>query len=281
MSAPSAPLVSVCIPAYKGAVHLPATIDSVLGQTLGDFELIVIDDHSPDATAEVVSQFKDPRIRCLRNPSNLGPEGNWNRCLREARGRYFKLLPQDDLLYPDTLRRQVDVLDVDKDESIAIVFGARNIIDADGRVLMRRGYRRAGDGVVRSRDLLRWCVRLGGNLIGEPGGVLLRKSLADRVGGFSARFPYVIDLEYWSRLLAHGAGYYLADPVVAFRVSPGSWSVAIGRGQSRDFRGLISKLAAEPGAMIGAFDVSAGNAAAVVANAMRLTFYRFALRARK
>ena len=87
------PLVSVCIPTYRGMPHLRAAIDSVLAQTLSDFELVVIDDNSPDDSFAIASSYGDRRIRCLRNPRNLGPEGNWNRCLAEAKGRYVKLLP--------------------------------------------------------------------------------------------------------------------------------------------------------------------------------------------
>ena len=103
------PLVSVCIPTYRGAVHLGAAIGSVLSQSFGDFELIIIDDHSPDDTAAVVAQHKDPRIRYIRNESNLGAQGNWNRCLSESRGKLFKLLPQDELpMEPRELMKEIE-----------------------------------------------------------------------------------------------------------------------------------------------------------------------------
>ena len=88
---PASPLLTIAIPTYRGAQVIGDTIRSVLSQTLSDFELIVVDDNSPDATEAVVLAFDDPRIRYLKNPANLGPEGNWNRCLAEARGRYFKI----------------------------------------------------------------------------------------------------------------------------------------------------------------------------------------------
>jgi len=97
------PIVSVCIPTYKGAATIGAAIESVLGQSFASFELIVIDDGSPDATRLIVESFADPRITYLRNDHNLGPEDNWNRCLEVARGKYFKLLPHDDLLHPQCL----------------------------------------------------------------------------------------------------------------------------------------------------------------------------------
>ena len=54
-----------------------------------DFELVIVDDNSPDETASIIARYDDPRIRFFRNPRNLGPEGNWNRCLEEAKGRHF------------------------------------------------------------------------------------------------------------------------------------------------------------------------------------------------
>lgn len=99
------PLVSVFIPTYRGEATIGAAIESVLTQTLSDFELVVIDDGSPDSTQAIVAQYHDPRLRYVRNECNLGPQGNWNCCLAEARGKYFKLLPHDDLLYLECLAR--------------------------------------------------------------------------------------------------------------------------------------------------------------------------------
>lgn len=272
------PLVSVCIPTYRGAVYLQAALDSVLAQTLNDLELVVIDDNSPDNTSEIVAKYTDSRIRYLRNPVNLGPEGNWNRCLCEARGTYFKLLPQDDCLYPDALARQVRVLAEDASENIALVFGSRTILGSAGRSLMQRGYPWGKEGRVPSRELIRRCVRFGTNLIGEPGSVLMRRRLADTVGSFDGSIPYIIDLDYWVRLLAHGDGYYLPDPVAAFRVSSGSWSVAIGRSQGRDFRRFVARYRQRVPQGLSALDTALGAITSRINNVSRLAVYRFALK---
>jgi glycosyltransferase involved in cell wall biosynthesis len=271
------PLISVCIPTYRGAAHLPAAIDSVLEQTLSDFELVIIDDNSPDQTAEIVSAYSDSRIRYLRNSVNLGPEGNWNRCLAEARGTYFKLLPQDDLLYPQSLARQAAVLDADTDSHIALVFGARDIVDCAGRIITRRGYPHGRNGALAAHELIRRCVRHGTNLIGEPGGVLFRKATADSVGYFDGSIPYVIDLDYWVRLLSYGEGYYLSDPVSAFRVASSSWSVAIGNSQSTEYSRFIAKVQGISGIEITLLDSLVGKLLAHVNNILRLIFYKLFL----
>ena len=274
----SAPRVSICIPTYKGERTLGAAIKSVLAQTLTDFELIVIDDQSPDGTRELVAGFADARIRYLRNDTNLGPKGNWDRCLLEARGTYFKLLPHDDVLHPVCLQRQVEVLEADQEQGLALVFSAREVLGPGGQLLTRRGYPGGQEGRIRARDVIGACVRRGTNLLGEPGAVLMRKSLADRVGLFDATFPYVIDLDYWFRLLRHGDAYYCADVLAGFRVSGTQWSVAIGSRQSQDFRRFIARVKAQGALSATALDQSFGFFTPALNNVARLLFYRFYLR---
>jgi len=273
-----APKVSVCIPTYRGGATIAAAIESVLAQSFGDFELIVIDDVSPDDTRVVVEHFSDPRLIYLRNERNLGPQGNWNRCLEVAKGAYFKLLPHDDLLYPRCLERQVAALDADHDQRLALVFSARNVLGPDGRLLTCRGYPGGGEGLIAGSEVMRACVRRGTNLLGEPGALLFRKSLADRIGAFDATNPYVIDLDYWFRLLEHGDAYFCAEPLAGFRVSASSWSVAIGSGQSSDFRNFVARFAARGALPATAFDYFCGRITPILNNLARLLFYRLYLR---
>lgn len=271
------PTVSVLIPTYNGARHIKPAIDSVLSQANVDLELIVVDDNSKDGTAELVEAYGDPRIRVIRNPANLGPEGNWNRALQLASGKYVKLLPQDDLLLPLSLAKQVAALEDDKDENIALVFGAREIIGPTGRILARRGFK-GTSGRIPAKTLLRDCVRRGTNVIGEPGALLFRRKLAERVGRFDGQQGYVIDLDYWIRLLAHGDAWYLAEPVSSFRVSGGSWSVAIGSKQSRQYTDFIARMNAAGLVSGSRADIAIGKMNALINNALRLMFYKVFVR---
>lgn len=273
-SQPINPIASVCIPAYMGAEFIDSAIESVLRQTFIDFELIIIDDNSTDETENIVGNYDDPRIRFLRNDRNLGPEGNWNRCLSEARGKYIKLLPQDDLLEPTCLEQQVMVLEADTEERIALVFCARTIIDYLGHNIMTRNYPMHQGGLISSRSVIRSSLRFGTNLIGEPGGVLFRKGLADKIGGFDASIGYIVDLDYWFRLLARGNAYYLPEKLVSFRISTGSWSVALGNKQSDDFLCFIDKIADNPPFDIDKATFIAGKVMAKINNFLRLCMYR-------
>ncbi len=100
---PGDPVVSVIIPAYGGAAVLPAAIESVLKQTWQDFEIVVVDDCSPDNTAEVVRGMSDPRIRYLRNAENQGAFTARKTAMGRARGKLIAFLDQDDAFHPDKL----------------------------------------------------------------------------------------------------------------------------------------------------------------------------------
>jgi glycosyltransferase involved in cell wall biosynthesis len=275
------PAVSICIPSYRGAAHIKASIDSVLAQTWTDFELIVVDDDSPDDTLAVAASVDDERITCLRNERRLGAEGNWNRCLREATGRYVKILPQDDLLDPECLARQLALFEADARGELALVFCARRIIDADGRTLFERRPFGPDPRRVDGRAVFRRCLRRGTNVVGEPGGVLFRRDAARAAGEFDATFPYVVDLDYWLRLLEHGEAGYIPETLVSFRVAATQWSVAIGRSQAAQFSGLAAKMAARPSLAPGPLDVLAGRLLARANNVARLLMYRFMFRKRR
>ncbi len=233
------PLVSVCMPTYNGAVFLEEAVRSVLTQTLADFELLIFDDGSTDDTWAFLQTVLDPRVSLHRNPVNLGPEGNWNRSLAAARGKYIKLFHQDDLLAPTCLERQIEALE--RDPGAVLAFCRRAIIRPDGSRLLTRGAPWP-EGPVGTQEAVRRCVLSGANLLGEPSAVLFRTEAARQVGGFDGSIPYLIDLDYWVRLLALGHGRYLDEPLASFRLSPRQWSAAIGKRQGREFVAFIDRL---------------------------------------
>ncbi len=275
MNTSSTPTVSICIPTYKGEKHIGAAIESVLTQSFTDFELIIIDDNSPDQTHKVVNQFQDKRLLYIKNDANFGPEGNWNKCLAVAQGKYFKLLPHDDILAPDCLRNQINVLENDLSQSIALVFSSRNIIDSSQKIITSRGYPLRREGVIPSHAAIKHCIRSGTNLIGEPGAVMFRKSLSEKTGVFDGSISYPIDLDYWFRLLLNGDAYYIDKQLASFRVAPGSWSIDIGSRQSDDFIRFINRCSNNPSYQITLVDRILGNLMARINNFLRLLFYKF------
>lgn len=95
--------VSVIVPTYNGAASIGDTIQSVLGQTYPHFELIVVDDASPDNSGEVVKAFKDARLRYIRHEQNGGPHRAWLTGLEASRGHFVACLDQDDVYHPEKL----------------------------------------------------------------------------------------------------------------------------------------------------------------------------------
>lgn len=107
------PLVSVIMPAFNAGPFIAEAIESILGQTLPDLELLVVDDGSADRTAEIVSANRDPRLRLIRKPHS-GLIDSLNRGLSEATGRYFARMDADDVALPERLAAELTLLESGK-----------------------------------------------------------------------------------------------------------------------------------------------------------------------
>jgi hypothetical protein len=106
----SMPLVTILMPAFNAAAHLQEALDSLFAQSLGDFELLVVDDGSEDDTPAILAGQKDRRLRVLRNERRLKLSGALNRGLDEARGEFIARMDADDLARPRRLERQAAFL---------------------------------------------------------------------------------------------------------------------------------------------------------------------------
>lgn len=265
------PKISVCIPVYNGARHLADTVRSVLNQSCEDFELVVSDNASTDATPDVVAGFADKRILYERNHTNLGPVGNFNRCLELARGTYTKILCADDLIYPDCLARQATVLDQDVGQNLSFVYCRRDIIDGAGH-LRWRPRAASGPGRQVAEQAVRMTIRSGTNIFGEPQSVLFRTKQARQVGGFDPAHSFCLDLDFWLRLLALGDAYHLPERLCAFRVSNNSWSTRLIARQAKEFRAFVEHYA-QTHPEVPAVDVQTGARRAILHAYSRRLFY--------
>src|SRR5215831_2702993 len=102
----TAPAVSIVLPVYNGRRYLRESMDSLLGQTDPDFELIAWDDGSADDSREILAQYRDPRLRVFANPVNAGLFPTLNLGLQEARGALVRFWTQDDRMKRDCLARE-------------------------------------------------------------------------------------------------------------------------------------------------------------------------------
>jgi glycosyltransferase involved in cell wall biosynthesis len=131
----NAPRVSVGLAVYNGERYLARAIESILGQTYDDLELIICDNDSTDGTAEICAEYvaKDNRVRYYRNPFNIGGVRNENRTFYLSRGEFFKLAAHDDLISPNFLAVSVQALDDDPFADICVP--STIVIDGDGTEL--------------------------------------------------------------------------------------------------------------------------------------------------
>ena len=105
-------LVSIIMPSYNTGALIAESIRSVLAQTYGNWELLIVDDCSGDDTCEAVKPFlSDARIRFFRNENNSGAAVSRNRALREAKGRWIAFLDSDDLWTPEKLEKQLGFME--------------------------------------------------------------------------------------------------------------------------------------------------------------------------
>lgn len=214
------PKISVCIPVYNGATYIKQTIISVLEQSIEWFELIIVDNASTDNTCEIINEFRDSRIRLVRNSENLGMIGNWNKCVKEAQGDYIQVLCADDIIYSTCLEEKFNILLGNK--NIKMVISASNVIDGKNQVMFTRRVFR-NDKIVDGKKFARWSFRTK-NLYGEPSCVMFRRKDFIKLGGFPPNITYGPDWAFWIRLGAMGEIAYLNKAMSAFRVEVGTTS---------------------------------------------------------
>lgn len=212
------PTVSICLPVYNGEKYLSEAIDSVLAQTHADFELIIIDDLSQDASVQIARAYesRDARIKVFANDSNIGLFANYNACLNKVTGRFVKLFAQDDLLSPQMLEKQLDVFNDVAD--VHLVSTRRLFIHEE--TPQNDFCQFDSDRLITGSDLITGCLAERINWIGEPSSVMFPTSLIGH--GFDANFFQLGDLEYWFRIVMDGNYVFLSEPLFSFRRHAGN-----------------------------------------------------------
>jgi glycosyltransferase involved in cell wall biosynthesis len=208
--------VSVCIPTYNSAKYLRECIESVLTQTYQDFELIVSDNASTDATCDIVRSFSDARIRLHRLGRNMGMAFNFNKAADLARAKYVKLLCYDDVLAPKCLEMQVGMLE--RHPEVVMVASGFRYIDGSRRKIRDVMWFHC-ETVLRDVEVIAETL-IYGNILGPPSAVLMRQSSRVKGGAFSEDLPQLLDVDMWLRLAALGPVGYLPEPLCGFRLHP-------------------------------------------------------------
>ena len=256
------PAISVCIPTYNGAKYIAQTIESILNQTFTDFEIIVSDDGSSDKTLEIVDSFNDPRIVRIDRLSKVGAEANWNNAVANASASLVKLVCQDDLLYPQCLEVEVQTMSKSENQDVSFCFHLRDFVTPNSRKLSARRVGYSNLQKYSKTEILTKVVRSGGNPIGEPMAVTMRKLSLNSAGKF--RGDYVIDLDMWSKLSDQGSALFIEQHLSAFRISKTSWTSSLKKSQLSSVRTLSKKLQVDSDGAITKFDLLRGQIVGLV-----------------
>ena len=191
---------------YNGERYLREAIDSILNQTFTDFEFIVIDDCSIDATWAILSSYADPRIRLVQNKENIGLTRSLNRGLALAQGEYIARMDADDISLPDRFERQVVFLSTCPDVGLLGV-GWCN--------LKSNGERKEFISPPTSDLVIRWFL-LFSTMLAHPG-VMFRKNLVNKVGTYNEKIRFAQDYELWCRMAQFTKLANLSEPLLLLR----------------------------------------------------------------
>jgi glycosyltransferase involved in cell wall biosynthesis len=225
----SKPIVSVIMPAFNVAPFIGEAIESVLRQSLEDWELIVVNDGSTDGTPDAVRRFEDSRIRLIEQP-NEGVSSARNKGMKEACGQLIVFLDADDRMLHDTLARFAVILRSNRDAVAA--YGEGATIEESGApsgVRTRPAFapRPSGDALL---TLLGWNFIL-------TGGIAIRAETLRRLDGFRSDLTLGEDWEMWTRVAAEGPFAYMGPkPLVEYRMRESGAARTLARKPDEMFR---------------------------------------------
>jgi len=268
------PKLSVCIPVYNGQSYLKKAIDSVLSQDFTDFELVILDNKSEDATLSIIKKYSDPRIKLIENDSNIGFVPNWNKALDTATGSYIKILPADDYLYPGSLKKQCAILDEDLQKEISLVASRRDIINQNGKILFNRGFARRAK-KIDGHSAISKNIKSGGNIIGEAGSLMFRREIIKQAGYFNNNNFYTLDIDLWHRILLYGKLYAQPNTLNAFRISDKSASVHVAKNQRRDCMNYYRSVYSNKVFRLSFFSYSVGILKTTILSFIKQRLYKF------
>jgi glycosyltransferase involved in cell wall biosynthesis len=176
--------------AYNEEARIGPAIESILNQTFGDFEFIIINDGSADQTATIIQSYHDPRIVYLDNGENLGIARSANRGLAVARGEFIARMDADDTSHPERFALQVAYLDAHPEVGVLGTYMVDKNLQGTPVYFFQPPL---------SHDLIAWVIMFETTTANPT--VMMRRSLILKVGDYDPAFPPAEDIELWSRLI--------------------------------------------------------------------------------
>jgi glycosyltransferase involved in cell wall biosynthesis len=197
------------MPVYNGAAYLPAAVDSILAQSVGDFELIAIDDGSSDNSLDVLRRLaqRDARVHVISRP-NTGIVQALNDGVSAARGEFIARMDSDDIALPHRFERQLEFLRCNSD---CVAVGSAVLqIDSEGDPICVQPWALEHD------EIDRMLMRGGGGLAHPT--AMIRTSALLQVAAYRTEYEWVEDKDLWLRLAEVGRLANLAEPLLLYRL---------------------------------------------------------------
>lgn len=210
------PSVSILLPVYNGAEYLRRAIDSLLGQSFTDFELIILNDGSTDSSQDIIDSYSDSRIVRVHH-DNMGLHRTLNKGLSIAKGKYICRMDQDDIAAPDRLEMQISFLD--SNPEVGLVGSTSWLAEIDGEVKRIVSY-------AFSDYEIRWFLLFDNPMIHSS--VMFRRAVIALSGGYEEDkiYNYAEDYDLWSRMAQHTRIHNIDQPLVTRFDVPGGMSLS-------------------------------------------------------
>ena len=205
-------MISVILPVYKSEKYLAATLDSVLAQTYADFEVLCVDDCSPDQSAQIIKEYaaKDSRIHYLSHTQNMGsPAYGRNSGIAAAKGEYITFLDHDDSFLPTKFEVLLSAMETEK-----VDFISSNCFLVNGKT---GNQDMSAWGTITGDPKKGFAKRLlAGNFV-PPNSTLIRRSVLDVVGNFDTTLKGVDDYDLWYRIARQFPSTIFPKPLATWR----------------------------------------------------------------
>lgn len=222
------PLVCVCIPTYNNAKTIRETLDSIIKQSYQNLVIKVVDNASSDDTLNVVAEIDDSRVKVYRNEINIGAEGNFNRCIQLATGKYTAIFHADDIYEPNIVEEQVTILEAYPEAGA--VFTEARLIDETGtligeirfpKYLVKNGFRQDFESIFKA--LLRCS-----NFLICPSVMVHTEIYKHEIQYWrSEKFNSSADLDVWLRIGLRHPLLLLPSPLMRYRISAEQFSAKV------------------------------------------------------
>jgi glycosyltransferase involved in cell wall biosynthesis len=215
------PKISIIIPTYNRSSYLKQAIESILKQSISDFEIIITDNASTDDTELIVKNFFDKRIKYFKNVENCGVVRNHNLALEKCASDLIHIFSDDDLMIEGCLESKINILNEPQNKSVGLLHSDIVIINSDGTVKSHHHWAKdvgmlGISGLENRKQVLNYLYNEW-NYISMPS-VVIRKEILQTIGLLSLNMRLSCDWDFWLRIVKKYDFYFLNEKTIKYRV---------------------------------------------------------------